>query len=124
MGLNLKHDLSGEVSKALKEYTTDVVEGIHEMADDLAKEALPKLKGTSPERSGDYRKGWRRKRESNKVRIHNKTDYQLTHLLEKGYTARNGKRVKPQVHIEPVEQEIIEKAGKLAEQIVRDGGYK
>lgn len=124
MALNLKHDISGEIAKALKEYTTDVVEGIHEMAEDLAKETMPKLKSESPELTGSYRKGWRIKRESNKVRIHNKTDYQLTHLLEKGYTSRSGKRVKPQVHIEPVEQEIIDKAGKLAEKIVREGGYK
>lgn len=117
-------DISTQISKALKEYTTDVENGLHDMADDLTKEVLPKLKEGSPVKSGDYKKGWRRKREPNKVTIHNKTDYQLTHLLEKGYTARNGKRVKPQVHIEPVEQEIIEKAGKLAEEIVRDGGYK
>ena len=39
--------------------------------------------------------------------IHNKTDYQLTHLLEKPHLTRSGGITVPQVHIAPVEEKCI-----------------
>ena len=39
--------------------------------------------------------------------IYNKTDYQLTHLLEKSHLTRNGGKTTPQVHIAPVEEQCI-----------------
>ena len=36
-------------------------------------------------RNGAYNKGWRFSREGDKIIVYNETDYQLTHLLEKGH---------------------------------------
>ena len=67
-------------------------------------------KGTKRRRPGKYAKGWRAKTEgyaNHLYIIHNATDYQLTHLLEKGHALRQGGRSKAIVHIKPVEQQAI-----------------
>lgn len=75
----------------------------------VAKETAQKLKNSSPKMSGDYAKGWTvSKKAGSDVIVHNKTDYQLTHLLENGHVIRNKKgeygRAPAHVHIAPVEE--------------------
>ena len=66
------------------------------------------LKADSPEKTGDYAKGWRMKKTSKGYIVHNKTDYQLTHLLEHGHARKGGGRdVKAKVHIRPAEENAI-----------------
>ena len=89
---------------------------------ETAKEAVKALRNAHPAGSGEYgswdksyNKGWKvmqtktDKRYNKKATIHNATDYQLTHLLEKGHDIiRNGAKVgraKAYPHIGPVEQE-------------------
>ena len=71
-----------------------------------------KLKGSS----GLYRKGWRMKTYTENgvkaVKVYNETCYQLTHLLEFGHLAKNGKFVQPVPHIKQTEE--------LAERILED----
>lgn len=71
-----------------------------------------KLKGSS----GLYRKGWRMKTYTENgvkaVKVYNETCYQLTHLLEFGHLAKNGKFVQPVPHIKQAEE--------LAERILED----
>ena len=71
-----------------------------------------KLKGSS----GAYRKGWRIKTYTENgvkaVKVYNETCYQLTHLLEFGHLAKNGKFVQPVPHIKQAEE--------LAERVLED----
>ena len=64
--------------------------------DRVARESVKRLRNTSPKKTGSYARGWGLKRMSVKggsriatIVVHNRTDYQLTHLLENGHIIRN-----------------------------------
>jgi galactokinase/mevalonate kinase-like predicted kinase len=101
-------DLSKEIAKELNRYTADVKEAVEEIKEDVSREAVALLKQTSPKKTGSYRKGWTKKKVGKNFVIHNKTDGQLTHLLENGHAKAGGGRVPAQVHIKPVEEKISE----------------
>lgn len=123
-----------ELRKALTDYLENYVEDIEEDVKDtvteVAKEAKQELIQTSP-RSGiardtKYYKGWAI-RNSGRTRnkhyygktVWNKTNYQLTHLLEFGHATRNGGRTNPQPHIRPVEEKYGTKFADLLEKKIR-----
>ena len=114
------------IKDILNEYSKDIQEGITESAIKVAENGKNKLRVTSPRKTGKYSKGWRvQKKQGNgyiHTTIHNATDWQLTHLLEKPHLLRNGKKSKPQVHIEPVEQECIQEYQRDVEQVIKNGG--
>lgn len=114
------------IKDILNEYSSDVQEGITEAAFKVAENGKNKLKVTSPKKTGKYSKGWRVNKKSGNGYVHatiyNATDWQLTHLLEKPHALRNGKKSKPIVHIEPVEQECIQNYKKDVEQVIKNGG--
>ena len=115
-----------EVVDILNDYSRDIQKGIEEDGNQVAKNAVSELKNTSPKRTGDYRKGWKKKKEegfqSFTYIIHNATNYQLTHLLEKPHLKRNGGLTTPKVHIAPVEQESIREYEKMVENTIKNGG--
>lgn len=115
-----------EINDILNEYSNDIQEGITKEAIDISKEAKNKLKATSPKRTGDYRKGWRVKTTKGKgfvdCIVHNATDYQLTHLLEKPHLKRNGGITTPIVHIAPVEEKVKKEYQNNVEKIIQNGG--
>lgn len=113
------NNLADEITRVLREYTEDIEEGMKEARDTIAKESVKKLKANSPKLTGDYRKGWRVKTEGTKKIIHNKTDYQLTHLLEHGHANRDGSRTAPRVHIKPVEEEAIKEYIETTERLIK-----
>ena len=122
MSKNIKVDeLEDALKKYLDEYGENIEEGVKEATDTITKEAVKEIKETSPRskktRETPYYKGWTKQAgKQNKgkytVKIHNKTNYQLTHLLEFGHATRNGKRTKAIPHIRPLE----EKYSKLYEE--------
>ena len=115
-----------EINDILNEYSSDIQEGITADAQRVAKEAQAELRNTSPKRTGEYRKGWRVKTEKGNgyvdCIVHNATDYQLTHLLEKPHLKRNGGMTTPKVHIAPVEQKAVKQYERDAENIIKNGG--
>jgi bacteriophage HK97-gp10 putative tail-component len=101
------NNLANEIADAVRVYTKEVKEEIETAKQDVSKALVKDLKRDSPEKTGSYSKGWRIKKEKRSNKVHNKTDYQLTHLLEKGHAKKNGGRVAPRVHIAPNEEKMI-----------------
>jgi|SRR5690625_1689317 len=112
-------DLSKEIAKALRDFTSDIERGLERSKEETAKNGVKELRVTSPIRTGSYSKGWRAKRIGSSWVVYNKTDYQLTHLLEKGHAKRGGGRVQPKVHIAPVEEKMIIGYEKQLEKVIR-----
>lgn len=121
-----------EVISVLNEYSRDISEGIAEEAVNVAKKGMNQLKQTSPKstrsgRRGRYAKGWRVKSEKSfdhiSSKIHNATDYQLTHLLENEHLTHNGgKYVPKQKHIQPVHDECVKEYEENVKKIIKNGG--
>jgi len=115
-------NLSSEISATLLEYSKDVADGTKRAVDEVAKEATKELKQTSPVLTGDYKKGWTKKvafesSRTKRTTVYNRTNYQITHLLEYGHASRLGGRVKPVVHIKPVEEEAVTELMKKIERV-------
>lgn len=109
-------NIAQEIMRHLRAYESEVKEKIEVSGKEVSKNLVSRLKVTSPELTGSYRKGWRVKKVGNKFIIHNATDYQLTHLLEKGHAIWQGGRAPAIPHIAPAEQEAI---GEYLERIER-----
>lgn len=104
--------LAAELTQGLSEYSQEIADEIKKAADEVTVEAVRELKNTSPVQTGSYAAGWKKKttyesKSSKRNTVYNKTDYQLTHLLEKGHASRNGGRVAAKVHIQPVEEKTM-----------------
>ena len=98
-----------QMADLLEDINKEIEESAKEGIRDVSKEAVQKLRNTSPRKTGSYAKGWTTKKNSDKeIIVYNKTDGQLTHLLENGHIVRNKKgeygRVNGIKHIAPVEE--------------------
>lgn len=125
-------DLTAQVNKILRDYASDVDKAVLNAEEKVAKEAVKKLKKTSPKakRNGGHRHyadDWTidnksKKNYSHQI-IHNK-QYQLTHLLENGHNiVSHGKVVghaKPQKHIKPVEEWVKDEVEKEIRRALND----
>lgn len=115
------------ITNALETYDQQVSDGIKRKVREVAEECREELYTTSPEKTGDYRKGWTTKVQYESERdirivVHNKTDYQLTHLLEYGHNGPGG--VKKDVarkipHIRPAEEKAAAKLVNEAKVVLR-----
>lgn len=119
-------ELSKVIQDYLENYREDIQEDVEEVTDKVTKEARDELKQTSPKGARKrYHKGWSVKlQKKHKLRyekvIWNKTDYQLTHLLEFGHGTRSGGRTKAIPHIRPVEEKYNLKFVDLLEKKIKE----
>lgn len=94
--------------RRLRNYAADVQDEIEVASKEEAQKLVQELKADSPKKTGSYKKGWKLKKSGkNKYIVYNKTDYQLTHLLEHGHAKRDGGRVEAKVHIRPAEERAV-----------------
>lgn len=126
MSKTIKPDqLAKEIEQALADYAGVTEEACEKGVSETANDAVKALRSAHPSGSGQYgswdkyNKGWKvmqtktDKRYHRKATIHNATDYQLTHLLEKGHAKVNGGRTRAFPHIAPV-------AEKCEDELVRN----
>ena len=109
-------NMAAEIMRELERYEEATADNVKTVAKEVGKETAKKLQGTSPERSGEYEKGWKATVRSEKANsidivIHDKK-YQITHLLEKGHQNRDGGRTPAIVHIAPAEEEAEDRLEK------------
>lgn len=127
---NIKpEELSKVVMNYLKDYKEDIDEEVVEVVDEVTRKAKDELKQTSPRgqgsRTNPYYKGWAVKLSKKRTGVYhkviwNRTNYQLTHLLEFGHATRNGGRTRAIPHIRPVEEKYnVEFVDKLEKRIRR-----
>lgn len=104
------NNIGTEIQRYLQQYSSNVRNEIEVASKEEGQALVKDLKQTSPKLSGSYRKGWRMKKARGrgiKYIVHNKTDYQLTHLLEHGHAKRGGGRVEGKAHIAPAEERAV-----------------
>lgn len=98
---------SEQLTQALKDYTEEVVKGIEDGKIKIAKDTVSMLRDISPKHTGDYAKGWTNSNIDGRQVIYNKTDYELTHLLEFGHVKIDGGRTESKPHIRIAEEKAI-----------------
>lgn len=116
--------LADAIAKELAEYSQDVTDGLKKEVKQVAKECRQDIAQGSPELTGDYKKGWATKvsyegADDIRMTVHNRTDYQLTHLLEYGHAIPTGGRVEGKPHIRPAEERAAEKLVKKVRVVVK-----
>ena len=113
--------LSDAIAAALADYRQEVTDDIKASAKNSARACVAELRAASPELTGSYKDGWAviTAHESSldiRLQVHNKTDPQLTHLLEDGHANVDGGRTPGQPHIGPAAKkaaELLEKDVKI-----------
>lgn len=119
-------NLTVELSKLLQDYTQDVTEAIEEEIDKTAKLVLDEVKRTAPKKTGDYKKGFKIKKEDYKGQV-TRIIYQskkpgLAHLLELGHANRDGGRTSERPHMRPAYDKYVPSMEKNIENIIKKGG--
>ena len=116
--------LAAAIQKELADYSQDVTDGLKKSVKQVAKECKDEIVQNSPVLTGNYKKGWGTKinyesADDVRVTVRNKTDYQLTHLLEYGHAMPTGGRVDGKPHIRPAEARAEEKLMQKVKVVVK-----
>lgn len=125
-------DIEKELKDYLQNYTEDIQEDVETITNTAIKQAKEELIQTSPRdgiaRDKKYYKGWaikngyktRKKQNKYTKVLWNKTNYQLTHLLEFGHHKRDGTGwVEAKPHIGKVQEKYGTQFADLLEKKIR-----
>ena len=124
------NDFGAALQKILDDYGDNFTEKMRAAVLEVANIAKQEVKAGSPKKTGKYKRGWAVKEDAvSRLRteaiVHNRTRYQLAHLLEKGHALKKGGRtigqVAPIVHIQPAEEHAIKNMEKAVEEIAKQG---
>jgi hypothetical protein len=119
-------DLARAIENNLRLYTDEAVAAIRQQVDLTATVIKNEIQAASPVKSGAYRRGWGiTKRDTQGVTsriVHNKSRYQLAHLLERGHAKRGGGRVAARPHIAPAADRHLNELVENIKAILRNGG--
>ena len=126
----MSKSIEDQMDKILETVSKDVTGVMKTSIKEVAKETAQKLKNSSPKGSPHlrgYAEGWTasKQKKTGDYIVHNKTNYQLTHLLEYSHIIKNSKgeygRTSPGhgqvIHIKPAEEWAAEE---LPEKIMRE----
>lgn len=102
------------VKQMLESYSKAKTQETKELIKETSEICKEEIRKASPVRTGDYKKGWVIKQEwedcdSLRMRVRNKTAWQLTYLLENGHAKKNGGRVRAYPHIKPAEENAVKR---------------
>ena len=114
-------DLADAIQQEVNDYYDELQESIDKAVDIVAKEAESELKENSPERTGEYARGWRRKKYKYRQVVYNAKKPNLTAPLEYGHARRDGDRVDARPHIKPIEEIAKEQIEDLTITIISEG---
>lgn len=118
--------LADAITDSVREYTADVTVGIAQELDATSKRLVKEIRNDSPRRTGEYAKGWSRKKISSggSVRyvIYNKKKGSIAHLLEFGHAKRGGGRVSGKPHIRPNYDREAPEMERRIKAIIQNGG--
>jgi hypothetical protein len=114
-----KIDISKEIANTLATYTKEVTRELERAKLIVAKDAVENIRHKAPIRTGSYYEGWEQKKVGTARVIYNRTDYQLTHLLEKGHAKRGGGRVRGTPHIAPAEERAVKEYIDRVEKVIK-----
>ena len=87
-------EMATVVRQMLESYSKAKTAETKELIQETAETCKSEIKKASPKRTGKYRKGWTVTQEwedsdSLRMRVRNKSAWQLTHLLENGHAKKN-----------------------------------
>lgn len=102
-------DVKQQLAEILKEYGDEIREEVKEAVASSSKQTNQKLRTSGPFMTGRYRKGWtvtnvEETWKGVEVTVYNRNKPRLTHILNDGWTMRNGQRHKGDGHIDAVEE--------------------
>jgi hypothetical protein len=119
-------NLTAEITQAIQQYTEDVSKAIEAEVNNTARTVLDEVKASSPVKTGEYKKGWARKKSTTggqiKYTIYNKEKPGIVHLLEFGHAKVNGGRVSAIPHLRPAYDRHVPEMEKRIKKIIKNGG--